>query len=242
MARPRSKGTLFLASAAAALAAVAGCSPAAGTSTAAPSPYPTDEASLSRPLPVPFPDVIARVNGQPVRAEQVMPMAKKDLDDQTAEDIQKGKPRALRRALLRYVDRELLVQEAIARGISADTRRVDWTYDQLRSEHPDDAEWATFLRKQGLDAQRFKTELRLQQTVVALVDSELLKTPVTDEEARDVYLKDPAAFGPAGADGPPAFEAVKDAVVAAVREGRRPATLETLLAGLRAKGRVEIFI
>lgn len=228
--------------AAVALALAASCSRGGGSAAVAPSPYPTDEASLSRPLPQPLPDVIARVNGEPIRVGQVMPMAKKDLDDQTAEDIARLKPLVLRRALLRYVDRELMVQEALARGISADTRRVDWAYDQLRREHPDDAEWTTFLRGQGLDPQRFRTEVRLQQTVAALVDAELQKTPVTDEEARAVYLREPSAFAPAGQKGPAPFESVKEAVVAAVRESRRPATIDALLARLRAAGRVEILI
>jgi hypothetical protein len=225
-----------------ALVALAGCSRPGGGAVAAPTPYPTDEASLSRPLPKPFPDVVARVNGQPVRVEQVMPMAKKDLDLQTSEDMERLKPLVLRRALLRYCDRELLVQEALARGISADTRHVDWAYDQMRSEHPDEVEWAKFLLGQGLDPQRFKMELRIQQTVAALVDAELSKTPVTDEEARAAYLKDPSAFAPVGPKGPAPFESVKEAAVAAVRESRRPATIEALLARLRAKGRVEILI
>lgn len=235
---PHASATL----AAAALLVAAGCSRAGGGAAAAPTPYPTDEASLSRPLPRPLPDVIARVNGQPVRVEQVMPMVKKDLDQQTEEDMERLKPLVLRRALLKYCDRELLVQEALARGLSADTRRVDWAYDQARGEHPDDAEWAQFLKGQGLDPQRFRMELRVQQTVAALVDAELRKTPVTEEEARAAYSKDPSAFAPPGPDGPAPFESVKDAVTAAVRESRRPATAEALLARLRARARVEILI
>jgi SurA-like N-terminal domain len=240
MARARLSDVL--AALASALVLASGCSGRPGPAAAAPSPYPTDEASLSRPLPRPFPEVVARVNGEAIRVDQVLPMAKKDLDNQTAEDIEKGKPAALRRALLRYVDRELLVQEALARGISADTRRVDWAYDQLRREHPDDADWARFLLQQGLDPQRFKTELRAQLTVAALVDAELLKTPVTDEEARALYQKNPQAFAVAGTSGPASFESARDAVAAAVREARRPATIDALVARLRAKGRVEILI
>jgi len=224
-------------------ALASGCSRAADeAATASPTPYPTDEAGLARPLPQPFPEVVARVNGQAIRVEQVMPMAKKDLDQQTAEDISRLKPLVLRRALLRYVERELLVQEALVRGISADTRRVDWAYDQFRREHPDEIEWARFLLAQGLDPQRFKTELRVQQTVAALVDAELQKTPVTDEEARTAYLRDPSVFAPVGEKGPAPFESVRDAVVAAVRESRRPATIDALVARLRASARIEILI
>jgi hypothetical protein len=241
MARERCPRATVLA-AAVVLALLTACSRGPGRAAVAPSPYPTDDASLLRPLPSPLPDVIARVNGEPIRVEQVLPMAKKDLDERPAEEIAKRKPLALRRALLKYVDRELLVQEALARGVTADTRRVDWAYDQLRREHPDDAEWAAFLLKQGLDPQRFRTELRVQQTVAALVDDELDKTPVTDAEARTAYDRNPTLFSPVGPNGPAPFESVKDAVVAAVRETRRPATIEALLARLHATGRIEIFI
>lgn len=242
MARPRLLDVPARLAPALALVLAAGCSGHPGTAAAVPSPYPTDEASLSRPLPKPMPDVVARVNGEAIRLDQVLPMAKKDLDNQTAEDMEKHKPAALRRALLRYVERELLVQEALARGISADTRRVDWAYDQLRTEHPDDVEWASFLLNQGLDPQRFKTELRVQLTVAALVDAELLKTPVADEEAQALYAKNPQAFAVAGTSGPASFESAREAVVAAVRNGRRQATIDALVARLRAKGRVEIFL
>ncbi len=227
---------------AAGCACLAACRGAGGRAAAAPTPYPTDEASLSRPLPTPVPEVVAFVNGQPVRVEQVVPLAKKELDGRRAEEIEKRKPLALRRALLRYVDRELLVQEAIARGVSADARKLEWAYDQIRGEYPDEERWREHLSADGLTPDRFRTELRLQMTVAALVDSELLKAAVGDEEARAVYEANPSAFGPAGPQGPPPYEAVRDRAAAVVREGRRQATTDELIAALRARARIEILI
>ena len=171
-----------------------------------------------------------------------MPLAKKELDGRTAEEIEKRKPLALRRALLRYVDRELLVQEAIARGIVADPRKLDWAYDQLRREYPDEEKWREHLSDQGLTPDRFRTELRQQMTATALVDTELLKVAVRDEEARAVYEANPSAFGAAGPQGPPPYEAVRDRAAALVREGWRQATTDELLATLRARARIEILI
>jgi peptidyl-prolyl cis-trans isomerase C len=222
--------------------AASSCVAGGGGRAATPSPYPTDEASLSRPLPSPLPDVIAFVNGQAIRVGQVLPMAKPELDGRTEEEIEKRKPLALRRALLKYVDRELLVQEAIARGISADARRLEWAYDQSRREYPDEAKWREHLRDQGMTPELFRTELRQQQTVNALVDAELREIPVGDEEARAVYERDPRALGPPGPDGPPPFESVRDRAAAAVREGWRQATTDDLVAKLRAKARIEILI
>src|SRR3990170_4461619 len=69
--------------------------------------------------------------------------------------------------------RELLLQEALARGIASDTRDVEQSYDQMRAEHPGDAEWAQFLSEQGMDPQSFKAELRVQHTVAALMVREI---------------------------------------------------------------------
>jgi hypothetical protein len=139
--------------------------------SAAPSPS-SVAADPSRPLPSPLPDVVARVNGQPIRIHQILPMAKAELDRVSVADRDRKKPEALRHALQRYVDRELLLQEALARGVEADSREVDWAYDQMRREHADEAAWEEFLAGQGMDPQSLRAELRSQRTVAALLDQE----------------------------------------------------------------------
>jgi peptidyl-prolyl cis-trans isomerase C len=155
---------------AAILAALAGCSRPAGGPAASPSAAALDPA---RPLPSPVPDVVARVNGEPIRLHQVLPMAKAELDRVPAAQRDEKKPELVRRALQQYIDRELLLQEALARGIEADTAAVEWDYDQLRGEHPDESAWRDFLAKQGMDPQSLRAELRARHTVIALVEQEL---------------------------------------------------------------------
>ena len=97
----------------------------------APGPSPAPPAAVDgiRPLPSPIPEVVARVNGQSVRIHQILPMAKAEFDALPAEEQQRQKPEVMRHALERYVERELLLQEALARGIQADSALVDWAYD-----------------------------------------------------------------------------------------------------------------
>jgi hypothetical protein len=148
---------------------------------AAPSPSP---AAADRPLPSPVPDVVARVNGQPIRIHQILPMAKAELDRVSVADRERKKPEVLRHALQQYVDRELLVQEALARGVEADSRQVDWAYDQMRREHADEAAWEEFLAGQGMDPQSFRAELRAQHTVAALLDQEVREAEKGDGGTR----------------------------------------------------------
>lgn len=175
----------------------------------APSPVSTDP---GRPLPSPVPEIVARVNGQPIRIGQILPIAKAELDKVSLTERDRKKPEVLRRALDQYVDRELLLQEAMARGIQADSREVDWAYDQMRREHADEKAWADFLGAQGMDPQGLKAELRAQHTVAALVEQEVRAVPV-----------------PEGADD-------------SVRQGQRKATYDALLARLRGKARIELLL
>jgi hypothetical protein len=204
---------------------------------------PPANADLGRPLPSPLPEIVARVNGQPIRMAQILPIARSELEKVPSSDRDAKKPEVLRRALERYVDRELLLQEALARGIKADTRQVDWAYDQMRQKRADEAAWGKFLAEQGMDAQSFRAELRTQHTVAALVEQEVRASPVTEAAARAAFEADPNAFGGEGKGSPPpAFEAVRAEVEASVREGQRTAILDALLGRLRGKARIELLL
>lgn len=196
----------------------------------------------SRPLPLPLPDVVARVNGQEIRIHQILPLAKTRLAKVSIADRDARKPEAVRMALDDYVSRELLLQEALARGISPDSRGVEWSYDQLRREHPDEAEWTRFLAEQGMDALSFKAELRVQHTVAALLAAEQERTPVREADARAAFDADPWSFGAPGSNEPPSFEAVRGEAEAAVRLARAPQLQAALVARLRARAKIELFL
>jgi hypothetical protein len=172
----------------------------------------------NRPLPSPVPEIVARVNGQAIRLGQIVPMARAELESLPEAERDGKKPEALRRALEKYVDRELLVQEALSRGVEADSRQVDWAYDQMRREHPDDKAWERFLAGQGMDPQSLRAELRAQHTIAALLDQEMQERPVPEKDA-------------GGGEGK-----------AAVPQPQREEVQAGLLARLRAKARIEILL
>jgi hypothetical protein len=144
---------------------------------AAPGPAPAQKASAGEspagpdaPLPSPLPEIVARLDGDPIYLRQIAPLARTKLE--RAKDPVKEKPALLREALREYLDRELLLREAMARGVHADTRRVQQIYDSARAEHPDEERWTTSLLGRGFDPQSFKVEIRVQQTVGALLARE----------------------------------------------------------------------
>jgi hypothetical protein len=150
-------------------------------------------------------------------------------------------PRVLRLALQRYIDQELLLQEALARGVEADTRTIEREYDQARQEHPDEGEWTEFLGRLGFDPQSFKAALRIRHTVAALIEQEAEVGPVGDDEARDLYEANPAAFATPGAPPPP-FEAVREEARERVRQQKQEEFAAELVAELRTRAEIETFL
>jgi peptidyl-prolyl cis-trans isomerase C len=180
----------------AALLACAACSPGKQAQTSSPSPS-AESAPASpeapKPLPSPLPRVAATVNGQPILSRLVTLFVKKI---QGAQPIPPAdKPRIYRSALEQCIDRELLFEEALSRGLSAEDRAVQRSFDEARVQHHDDASWATFLEDQRLTADGFKAEIRTEQTVAALLRQEAARIPeVSDAEARAYFDANPAVF------------------------------------------------
>jgi len=181
--------------------ALLGCSRGAGPSatTSAVAPKPTDpgappEIDRVTPLPSPLPDIVARVNGQTVRIQQVLGLARKALKD--SKEREKDMPGAVRQAMHQYVVRELLFQEAMARGVSADTKRVEAIYDQVRGGFKDEQRFAESLAEQGLDPQGYKQELRVQETVNALIAKLGAEVQVAEPEAMAFFEANRSTFDP----------------------------------------------
>jgi parvulin-like peptidyl-prolyl isomerase len=137
---------------------------------------------------------VARVNGDPIRLQQVLGLAKKGLRD--SKDRQRDMPGAVRQAMHQYVVRELLLQEAMARGVAADTKRVEAVYDHVRAGFKDEARWLESLAEQGLDAQSYRQEVRIQETVNALLAKVGQGITVSDEEVAAFFAANPRAVDP----------------------------------------------
>jgi len=190
MARRRGRGWVGVAVLA---ASCSGSPPKPSSSPPALRPGEPPEIDRVTPLPSPLPDVVARVNGEPIRLGQVVALAKQALD--RSGDKEKDKPGAVRQAMHQYIVREMLFQEAVSRGLSADPRKLEEAYDKARLDYRDEKQWADELLSRGLDPQSFKSELRVQETVNALLSQESAKVPpLTDEEALALFNLQPERF------------------------------------------------
>ncbi len=167
-------------------------SPAASPAgSAAPGgPPPIDRVT---PLPNPLPDIAARVNGREVPLKFAEIIARRLLEKG---DKEKDRPYAYRQGVQQLIMRELLLEEAVARKVSADDKKVDAAYNEARVGYKDEDAWTTFLADQGLTVDAFRSEIRTQLTVQALLDQEATRVPanISDQEAEAFYQSNPNFF------------------------------------------------
>jgi hypothetical protein len=165
---------------------------AAASPTAAPGAAPVVDRTT--PLPNPLPEVAARVNGQPISSRHVKIYAETSMNNGSIP--KEERIYAYRHAVQQLIVRELLLQEAMVRGIAAETKALEEVENKARTGYQDEKEWARFLAKQGLTPATYKTELRAQFTVNALVRGEFEKVPdtVPDAELERFYAENPGEF------------------------------------------------
>lgn len=183
------------------LMAFAGCRsdertplPDARSVSAAPAPEASPPIDRTTPLPSPLPAVAARVNGQSVLTRNVRISAEQAL----ARGVVTPEERAFayRQAAQNLVDRELLFQEATRRGLAPDAKALEEAANQARVGYKDDEAWRAFLAQQGMDEQAFRTELRVQHTVQALMLEVARGVPdqIPEADQRAFYGANPQLF------------------------------------------------
>jgi len=224
----------------------AGGAPPSPSPSATPVPTaPAASADPMRPLPSPLPAVAARVNGEDIPIRNVAIMVEESIE---LGRVSESKRNALYRdALEQLIRREVLLQEAQARGVKADDLEVQRTYDQMRGHHKDEQAWRDFLKSRSLDEEKLRTEIRIRHTVQALLAGEAAQRALTasDEEARALYdSTDASAFQPPGgspAPKPP-FETVKEFLRQEVVQRKHAEASARFVESLTARAKVERFL
>jgi parvulin-like peptidyl-prolyl isomerase len=170
-----------------AIALLAGACGAPSSNAGRPRPVPTD-VDPKQDLPDPLPRVAATVNGSPIYTRHVQSIAETGLVDD--EHALQHRPAAYRQALSQLIVRELLFQEALQRGIVVDRKIMEAAENEARAGYKSEEEFQKAIASQGLDAELFRVELRVQQTVSALFRQEadrVTEESVTDQEIQAYY-------------------------------------------------------
>lgn len=142
------------------------------------------------------------------------------------------RPEAMRESLERLIDREILLQEALRRGLSADEGSINAAYDQARVNHRGETEWNAFLSDQGTNEIDYRNELRAQKTIETLVRDEMRRSGNVDDAEVLRHFEDHKDQYPTG------FEPSKDMIKSRLLRERQARSIEALLASLRAKASI----
>ncbi|MBN2370006.1 MAG: peptidylprolyl isomerase [Vicinamibacteria bacterium] len=138
---------------------------------------------------------MARVNGHDIPFAHLRIRSIERVRDGAGKTTDRS--RIYREALEELVNRELLLQEAIARGIRADERRVEKAYDEKRATQTNADAWRETLAGDGMTIESFKAEIRAQLTIEALlaeIAAPVTADAVSDDEVRAFYEKNPTLF------------------------------------------------
>jgi parvulin-like peptidyl-prolyl isomerase len=171
------------------LLCAAGCARHADDTEPAP-PARAEAPAPPRPLPDPLPEIAARVDGEPVYTVHLKTLAEKSIE--AKKTPREEAPGVYRELLNQFVIRELLFQEALRRGLVADRKAVEAAENKARAGYRNEEAWLAGLAAENLDLPSFRAQLRVQETVAALLAQETARVTaqsVTTDEITTYYTE-----------------------------------------------------
>ena len=146
-----------------------------------------------KPMPAQLPDVLARVNGEPV---------KKSDFDRILRNMELGngpvpaerRDEVLRGLLDQLITYTVMSQEARSKNVTVSDAEIDARIRQMRGTGSD-AEFKKTLDARNMSLEQLRADAQVQLTIEKLMESQVAGTAAaTDAEARDFYAKNPDKF------------------------------------------------
>ena len=171
-----------------------GATQGSGTAPAAPG-QPETPAAPPKPVPQQLPEVLARVNGEPVKKEDFDRMVR-------TIEARAGKPipperrdEILRGALDQLITYTLLSQESRRRGVKVEPAEIEQKMGQLKSQFPNQEAFDKALKDRGMTAESLRKDALVDLSVTKLMDAEVATIPgPSDADAKDFYDKNQDKF------------------------------------------------
>lgn len=157
----------------------------------APSPASPASPADAKPVkPEELPAVVARINGQEIKKEQLLEHAQR-LRTQFPDAAQAPlNTQFYRNVLDTLVAQTLLQQEAKKEGIAVTDAEVEQQIAALRSRFPDAEQFKKALASQGISEERLRQEMHREGAVQKLVAAKVFSSVnITDAEAKAFYDK-----------------------------------------------------
>jgi peptidyl-prolyl cis-trans isomerase C len=164
-------------------ATAAGQTPAA---QAAPAP--------PKPMPAVLPDILARVNGQPVTKTD-FDRFMKNMEAQQGPIGAERRDEVYRAALDRLITYSVLKQEAAARGVAVPEAEIDGQVQQIQQQFQNPADFKKALDARNTSIEQLKADAKVQLSISKMMEADVSTVAAaTEPEAKDFYDKNPDKF------------------------------------------------
>jgi len=152
-------------------------------------------APAAKPVPAQLPDVVARVNGEDVKKNE-LEMAIRSLEERARSAVPAEQRDAVYRQVLdRLIGFHLLVQEAKARKVVAPPWEVDSQIEQIKKQFPSEAAFTQMLQSRGVTAEQLRADTAQTIAVNVMLKAELEpKVAVTADAGKKFYDENKARF------------------------------------------------
>jgi peptidyl-prolyl cis-trans isomerase C len=171
----------------AATAAQTAATPAGSGQPAPPAP--------PKPVPQQLPDVVARVNGEPVKKDEFEQMLK-TMERQAGQPIPaERRDEIIRNALDQMITYKVLSHESRNRGIKVEDADIEAKLADIKKQFPTEAAFQQALKDRNMTVEKVREDARVDLSVTRLMDAEVATVPgPSDAEAKDFYDKNPDKF------------------------------------------------
>jgi peptidyl-prolyl cis-trans isomerase C len=173
-----------------------------GAATPAAGPAPSGQAAAPvlppappKPVPAQLPDVLARVNGEPVQKAEFDRMVH-TIEARAGQPIPPDRrDEILRGALDQLITYKLLSQESKTRGVKVEPAEIDAKMGQLKSQFPTQKAFEDALKQRGMTVESLRNDAQVDLSVTKLIDTEVATLPgPSDADAKDFYDKNQDKF------------------------------------------------
>ena len=146
-----------------------------------------------KPLPAQLPEVLAKVNGEPVRKTD-FDRVLRNIELSNGPIPAERRNEVLRGVLDQLITYTLMTQEAKTRNVTVTDAEVDGRIKQMRGAG-NDADFKKALDARSMTLEQLRTDARIQLTIEKMMQAEVASlAAATDAEARQFYQSNPDKF------------------------------------------------
>jgi peptidyl-prolyl cis-trans isomerase C len=147
-----------------------------------------------KPMPAELPDVLARVNGEPVHKSDFERLVK-NMELGNGPIPEGRRDEILRGALDQLVTYTVMKQEAASRNVTVTDAEVEGRVKQAQGQFPNEAEFQKALAARNMTVEQFRTDAKIDMMIGKMLDAEVAGEAAANEaEAKDFYAKNPDKF------------------------------------------------